>query len=82
MVMNKLIIYQTDDGGVAIIIPAPESGLTLEQIAKKDVPQGVPYKIITVDEVPTDRVFRDAWEANFDQPDGYGDPEAYWGSTA
>ena len=60
--MSKRIIYQKDDGGVAIIVPAPECGLTIEEIAAKDVPAGKPYKIIDASEVPTDRTFRNAWE--------------------
>lgn len=60
--MNQRIIYPKDDGGVAIIIPAPECGLTIEEIAAKDVPQGKPYKIVDVSDIPTDRTFRDAWE--------------------
>ena len=60
--MNQRIIYQTDEGGVAVIIPAPECGLTIEQIAAKDVPAGKPYKIVDVADIPTDRTFRDAWE--------------------
>jgi hypothetical protein len=60
--MNQRIIYPTDDGGVAIIIPATECGLTIEEIATKDVPEGKPYKIVDVSDIPTDRTFRDAWE--------------------
>lgn len=60
--MTKRIIYPTNDGGVAIIVPAPECGLTIEQIAAKDVPAGKPFKIIDTADVPTDRTFRDAWE--------------------
>ena len=60
--MNSRIIYPTDDGGVAIIVPAAECGLTIEQIAAKDVPAGKPYKIVDVADIPTDRTFRDAWE--------------------
>jgi hypothetical protein len=60
--MNKRIIYPTDDGGVAIIIPTIECGLTIEQIATKDVPEGKPYKIIDTTDVPSDRTFRSAWE--------------------
>lgn len=59
---DKRIIYPTDEGGVAIIIPAPNTGLTIEQIAAKDVPVGKPYKIVDVADIPTDRTFRDAWE--------------------
>ena len=58
----KRIIYPTDDGGVAIIIPAPECGLTIEEIAAKDVPEGKEYKIIDTADVPSDRTFRNAWE--------------------
>lgn len=36
--MDKRIIYQNDGGGVSIIIPSPDVGLTIEQIAAKDVP--------------------------------------------
>ena len=57
----KLIIYPTDNGGVAIIIPS-DCGLTIEQIAAKDVPTGKPYKIVDVSDIPTDRTFRNAWE--------------------
>lgn len=60
--MNQRIIYQTDDGGVAVVIPAPECGLTIEQIAAKDVPAGAPYKIVDVSDIPSDRTFRNAWE--------------------
>lgn len=60
--MNQRIIYPTPDGGVAIIVPALDCGLTIEEIAAKDVPAGVEYKIIDTADVPSDRTFRDAWE--------------------
>jgi hypothetical protein len=60
--MDQRIIYPTDDGGVAVIIPAIECGLTIEEIAAKDVPVGKPYKIVDVSDVPSDRTFRSAWE--------------------
>jgi hypothetical protein len=58
--MNKRILYPTDEGGVAIIVPA-DCGLTIEEIAAKDVPEGKPFKIVDVSEIPTDRTFRGAW---------------------
>ena len=58
---NFRIIYPRN-GGVAIIVPAASSGLTLEQIAAKDVPPNTPYKIVHVNDIPSDRTFRDAWE--------------------
>lgn len=60
--MKKRIIYTTENGGVAVIVPAPECGLTVEEIAAKDVPDGVEFKIIDAADVPADRTFRDAWE--------------------
>jgi hypothetical protein len=60
--MNQRIIYPSDDGGVCIVVPAPDCGLTIEEIAAKDVPAGKPYKIVDVADIPTDRTFRDAWE--------------------
>jgi len=60
--MNQRIIYPTDDGGVAVIVPAPECAMTIEEIAAKDVPAGKPFQIIDVSEVPSDRTFRNAWE--------------------
>jgi hypothetical protein len=60
--MNQRIIYPNDNGGVSIIIPAIECGLTIEEIAVKDVPEGKPYQIVDVADIPTDRTFRNAWE--------------------
>ena len=103
---TKRIIYPTDEGGVAVIIPAPQARrqvlvseavyetVTLpatddeperkEQrlvtpavyrdetddefaawIAAKDVPAGKPYRVVDVADIPTDRTFRAAWEADF-----------------
>ena len=61
--MNQVIIYNQDNGVVAVIIPSPEA---LEQhgiqaIAKKDVPFGRPYKIVDAADIPSDRSQRDAW---------------------
>lgn len=58
--MNKRIVYQNDEGGISIIVPA-DCGLTIEEIAAKDVPAGKAYNIVDASEIPTDRTFRDAW---------------------
>jgi hypothetical protein len=64
MQAKKVIIYPTDEGGVAIIIPTPEylAYGTLEDLAAQQVPEGKPHQIISVSELPKDRLFRDAWE--------------------
>ena len=66
------IIYPNDDGGVSIVCPSPSTRYTMEELAIKDVPTGLPYRIINTSDIPTDRTIRDAWEADFTEPDGYG----------
>lgn len=72
---NPRIIYQTDEGGVAVIVPTPEA-LSIHgimAIALKDVPSGKPFKIIDVSDLPADRTFRSAWEVDpADLTDGVG----------
>lgn len=60
--MNERIIYQNDEGGISIIVPSLDCGLTVEEIAAKDVPNGKEFKIVDVSEIPEDRTFRNAWE--------------------
>jgi hypothetical protein len=60
--MNIRIIYQTPEGGVAVIAPSPNWSGTIEELAAKDVPSGKPFKIVNASEVPSDRTFRNAWE--------------------
>jgi hypothetical protein len=64
--MNQRIIYPNDDGGVAVVIPAPEwlsqEGNTIEKLAEIRVPAGKPYKIVDAADIPSDRTFRNAWE--------------------
>ena len=74
------IIYKNQDGGVAVFTPTQEalSMLTLDEIAKRAVPNGVPYWIVYPSAIPTDRTFRDAWELDESQlgePNGYGGVE-------
>jgi len=60
--MNQRIIYTTEDGGVAVVIPSGE--LPIEQVLAKDVPEGVEAEIVEIADVPSDRTFRGAWEKN------------------
>lgn len=59
--VTKRIIYPNDDGGVSVIVPSPNCELTIEEIAAKDVPAGKPFQIVDVEDIPSDRTFRDAW---------------------
>ena len=58
---DKRIIYNNDEGGISIITPSDNCGLTVEQIQAKDVPSGKTSWIVDASEVPTDRSFRSAW---------------------
>lgn len=73
---TKRIIYKRPDGGVSIIIPMPEESRTVEEIAQKDVPTGLAYKIVDVSEISSDRTFRDAWDIDeAELTDGVGSTE-------
>ena len=53
------IIFQNESGGVSVIVPTGSVELAL-----KDVPAGVPYEIVSADDIPSDRYFRNAWVAD------------------
>ena len=74
--MPKRIIYQTNEGGVAVMIPSGE--MPIEEVARKDVPAGAPFKIIDTVDVPDDRTFRAAWEADMTSPHGTGIGQQAW----
>ena len=76
--MEKRIIHPNDADGVSVIIPAPGCGLSVEDIARKDVPAGKPFLIVDAADIPTDRTFRSAWEADFSAPDGFGVGAEAW----
>jgi hypothetical protein len=69
---NKRIIYSRASGGIGVIVPSNNAGMSLADIAAKDVPAGRPYRLVEVPDIPSDRSFRDAWESDFSNPDGGG----------
>lgn len=59
---SKVIVYsQPENNHVAICTPVLDSGLTIEQIAEKDVPQGTPRRICNASDLPQVGDFFDAW---------------------
>jgi hypothetical protein len=58
------IIYKTAENTVSVIVASPEWSGTLEELAQKDVPTGLKYKIVEDSAIPTDRSFRNAWEVD------------------
>ena len=53
------IVFQNESGGVSVIVPTGSVELAL-----KDVPEGVPYEIVSAADIPSDRYFRNAWIAD------------------
>ena len=67
------IIYKTLENRVSVIAPSPRWTGTIEELAKKDVPTGLKYKIVEDSEIPSDRSFRTAWEVDDSElTDGVG----------
>lgn len=72
------IIFVNDNKSVGILTPTYEALLyfSIEQIAEKDVPSGLPYWIVEDSVIPNDRTFRDAWELDsfysLGNPHGFG----------
>jgi len=62
--MAQRVIYRNPDNTIGIIVPAPNSTLTINQIADKDVPTGLAYVIVDETAIPADRTYRDAWDIN------------------
>lgn len=70
--LMKVVVFPNETGGISILMPV-ECGLSLDEIARKDVPQGRPYKIIDRSALPSDRTYRDAWTLGEFVPDGIGE---------
>jgi hypothetical protein len=56
------ILYTNADGGCSVVIPAPDTGLSIQQVIEKSVPVGTAYTVVSANEVPSDRTYRNAWE--------------------
>ena len=73
---DSRILYKQEDGTVGIVCPSDNCDLTVEEIAKKDVPKGFKYKIVSASDIPTDRTFRNAWVVSeSDLTDGVGEAD-------
>lgn len=70
--MQKIIYIDPLTNTISVIGPSPWAGISVEQIALKDVPPGVPYLIVDEADLPSDHKFQAAWEADFSQPHGVG----------
>ena len=66
----KNIIYEGADGNINLLHPNPN--MDIVEVAKKDVPTGVKYKILEKEDLP-EFYWLGAWEYDFDtNSDGVG----------
>mgnify|MGYP001281149595 CR=1 FL=1 len=72
---EQRIIYPSGDG-IAVLIPT--GLLPVSEVARKDVPNATPYRIVDTGDIPADRGDREFWTADFSAPDGHGIGAAAW----
>ena len=48
--MSQVIIYPNNEGWLSVVTPVSECELSIEEIARKDVPAGKPYHIINANQ--------------------------------
>ena len=65
--MSK-ILFPNSKGTVSVVHPTGET--PIEDLCHKCIPAGTPYLIVEDNAIPTDRAFRNAWEADFSNPTG------------
>ena len=58
---TKRIIYPNDEGGVSIVVPSPNTSLSLAEIEARVVPSGKSRQTVNSTDIPSDRTYRDAW---------------------
>ena len=58
--MAKVIIYQNSEGIASIVYPL-NPNKSIEDVAKRTVPDGTAYEIVEDSQLPSDKTFRDAW---------------------
>ena len=71
-----IVIFENQDKSIGVLIPTKECVdlFGIEAIAKKDVPEGLPFWIVEDVHIPESRTFRGAWEIDesMGEPYGYG----------
>lgn len=62
-----IILY--NDNGIKLLSSAIQN-VDLKIIGEKDVPTGIPFIIVSPEELPTEP--QETWEVDLSNPDGYG----------
>jgi hypothetical protein len=77
--MPTHIFFPNELGAVSMVTPVLTCGIPIEEIARKDVPAGVPFIFVDEADLPTDYTFFNAWQGDFSNPHGYGiGPQAWF----
>jgi hypothetical protein len=73
MAEQKYIVYQSPINEDEYLVVIPATGVELEYVAQKDVPNGSAYKILSSSQLP-ERFWSELQMYQFDlsNPDGYG----------
>ena len=58
------IIYPNGKGGVAVLSPSLDWENRMLELGEKDVPKGLPFKIVNDSDIPKYDEFRNAWEVD------------------
>ena len=79
--MDKLntptkLAYPNADGTVSIVVST--GALPIEEVGRKDVPAGLPFKFIADEDAPKDMELEQTWTCDFSSPDGYGIGSNAW----
>ena len=70
------IIFSNGKGGVTVMFPAPDWESRMLELGKKDVPKGLPFKIVEDSDIPEYDEHRNAWEIDESAlTDGIGESE-------
>lgn len=64
------VIIFPNDGGVAVMFPAPEFEHRMQELGQKDVPAGLPWRIVDFSGLPT--APQESWVWTDDGPLGLG----------
>lgn len=59
--MERVLFTLPGDDTLYVLVPAPRSGVTLEQIIAKDIPASATIKVVDTADIPPTRAFRNAW---------------------
>lgn len=61
--MTQKVIFTRGDGVCCVLTPAPKALLTMniEEIAERDVPNGITWRVAEASVLPSSRIFRNAW---------------------